>query len=176
MNFLEAIKSRRAVRAWRDKHVSNEKLAKVLNAARFAPSPLNSQPWHLVVIRKKEILKKLATYAKHGPFISGANVVIVVCADKDVEIDQWLKQHHQHVYSVACAIENMWLAAWHLGLGACWVSLEEKNTRELLDIPKRYLVIGCLALGYPANKPEPHSRTDRKPLSAIVSYEKFNEK
>lgn len=114
--------------------------------------------------------------AHHGSFINRANRVIVVTVDKKAKVDKWLSEHEQHVYSGACAIENMWLAAWDLGLGGCWVTLDEKKVRNILQIPADQIIPGSLALGYPAQTPRPHRESDRRSLSDIVSYELFGNK
>ncbi len=174
MQTMEAIRTRRAVRSWTDRAVAEEQLAGILDAGRFAPSPLNSQPWHFTVIRKKETIEKLMSNAHHGSFLNLANVVVVVTAARDAKVDSWLAEHAQHFYSAVCAIQNMWLAAWDMGVGACWVTVDEKTTRELLGIPANHQLIGSLALGYPAEEPaKPHGNAARQPLETMVSYETF---
>lgn len=173
MNTLDAIKTRRAVRDWIKKDIPDNFLLQILEAGKWAPSPLNSHPWTFIVIKKKETIQKLMPQAHHGSFLTKANIVIAVTVDKKAKVDTWLSEHDQHVYSGACAIENMWLAAWDLGLGGCWVTLDEKTTREMLKIPDDQILLGSLALGYPIDRPKPHQEKDRRPLSKIVSYESF---
>lgn len=176
INTLDAIKTRRAVREWSTKDVPEGLLSDVLQAGRWAPSPLNSHPWSFIVVRDKEKMLRLTPIAQHGSFLSTANVVIAVTVSKNAEVDEWLSEHQQHIYSGVCAIENMWLAAWDLGLGACWVTLDEKAARVLLAIPDDQILLGSLALGYPASEPKPHSEDDRRTLAEMVSYEKFGQK
>lgn len=173
MDTLTAIKTRRAVRNWTDKDIPENILTQILEAGRWAPSPLNSHPWHFIVIKKKETIQKLMQKAHHGAFITQANVVIAVTVDKNAKVDVWLSEHEQHIYSGVCAIENMWLAAWDLGLGGCWVTLDEKTSREVLSIPEDQVLLGSLALGYPRETPKSHQESDRRPLSEMVSYESF---
>lgn len=176
MQTIEAIKTRRAVRGWNEKDVSDETLQQILEAGRYAPSPLNSQPWHFTVIRSTDTIKKLMEKANHGSFLTSAKVIIVVTVQKQAKVDEWLSEHEQHIYSGVCAMENMWLAAWDLGLGVCWVTVDEKTTRELLGIPEDQKLLGSLALGYPATPTKPHMEKDRKPLAEMVSYEQFDMK
>lgn len=173
MDTSSAIKTRRSVRAWSDQPVSDDLLAQVLEAGRYAPSPLNSQPWKLIVIKNKTTLAACAPQAQHGMFVKEAQLAIVVIIDRNAPGDVWLSEHKQQFYSGACVIQNMWLTAWELGLGACWVTLDENNTRQLLRIPENYELIGSLALGFPKAPPPPHSDHDRKPLTDIVLYESF---
>lgn len=173
MQTLEAIKTRRAVRGWSDKEVADDTLQQILEAGRYAPSPLNSQPWHFTVIRNTNTIKKLMEKANHGSFLTAAKVVIVVTVSQEAKVDQWLSEHEQHIYSGVCAMENMWLAAWDMGLGVCWVTVDEKTTRELLGLPDNHKLLGSLALGYPSTPARPRTDKDRRPLSEMVSYEEF---
>jgi len=173
MNTLTAIQTRRATRNWTNEAIPENVLLQILDAGRWAPSPLNSHPWRFIVIRNKEIIKKLTPQAHHGGFLLQANAVIAVTVEKQAQVDEWLSEHEQHIYSGACAVQNMWLASWDLGLGACWVTLDEKTTRGVLHIPDDQVLLGSLALGYPATPPKPHQESDRRPLSEMVSYESF---
>lgn len=171
MNTIQTILTRRSIRDWSDSNVSDEITTQILEAGRHAPSPLNSQPWHFIVVRDKETIKMLMSFAHHGTFLSHANVVIVVTVEQKAKVDQWLFEHEQHLYSGACALYNMWLASCEFGLGSCWVTMDEPKTRETLSIPADQKVIGSLAIGYPKN--ENHHEVPRKALSEIVSYEKY---
>lgn len=174
MDALTTILTRRAVRNWTDQEVSQETLTQILEAGRFSPSPLNSQPWHFIVIRKQETIGALMESAQHGKFLSRANVVIVVTVTHQADVDAWLSEHEQHILSAACALQNMWLAATGLGLGGCWVTMDDAATRSLLAIPATHKILGSLALGYPAGPPKPHGEEDRRPLESMVSYEHFS--
>ncbi len=173
MNTLTAITTRRSVRKWQKRAVAKATLNTILNAGRMSPSPLNSQPWHFTVIRDRKMIDTLAKDAHHGPFITTAPVLIVVTVAKHAKVDPWLAEHEQHIYSGVCAIQNMWLAAWSLGLGACWITVDKKITMKLLKIPSSQILLGSLALGHPAGKVQEHRPADRKPLSEIVSFETF---
>ncbi len=173
MQTLETIKTRRAVRGWNEKEVPEKILFQILDAGRYAPSPLNSQPWHFTLVRNTDTIKKLMEHANHGSFLSLAKIVIVVTVQKQAKIDEWLAEHEQHIYSGVCAMQNMWLAAWDLGLGACWVTLDEKTTRELLRIPDNHKLLGSLGLGYAASPVKPHEEKDRQSLLGMVSYDQF---
>lgn len=185
MDILEVIKSRRAVRAWTDEDVSEAVLSQILESGRWSPSPLNSQPWHFVVIKNKETIEALCKDAREGGFLHNAKVVIVFCVERKVVAESdtqnaerislidWLAEHDQYVYSSVCALQNMWLTVWNLGLGACWVTLERTSAYKLLEIPEDKEIIGSLALGHILGNPVPHKDTDRKPLSEMVFYEKY---
>jgi nitroreductase len=176
MHTLEAIHTRRAVRKWSDTEVADDLVLQVLDAGHMSPSPLNSQPWHFTVVRNKETIAKLMEQAHHGSFLSLANVVIVVSVTQQAKVDEWLAEHEQHIFAGACAMQNMWLAAWDMGLGACWVTLNDKTTRALLDIPPEQKLLGSIALGYADGQVKPHGPDDRRALESMVSYEKFGKK
>jgi nitroreductase len=173
METIQAIRTRRAVRSWLDQNIPDEILSQILEAGQWSPSPLNSQPWHFIVIKQKETLSNLTQMAHHGAYLLEANVVIVVTVTSNATGDPWLEEHKQPIYSGACAIQNMWLTAWELGVGGCWVTVDDVTTRQFLHIPNDQSILGSLALGYPKVPPAPHSEADRKPLAEIVFYEKY---
>jgi nitroreductase len=173
MDTVDAIKTRRSVRAWTAQDVPEDVLNQILEAGRWSPSPLNSQPWHFTVVRNKETLKSLTTTAHHGAFLQNANLIIVVTVNKNDPNDPWLEEHDQHIYSAGGALEYMWLAAWNLGIGGVWITLDDATSRTILEIPGDQVIIGCLALGYPLGNPVPHRDMDRKPISEIVFFEKY---
>lgn len=173
MDTQTAIITRRSVRAWTDQIIPEDLLQTILEAGRHSPSPLNSQAWKFTIIRKKETLQELMPTAQHASFVTMANILIVVTVDQAAEVDEWLSEHNQHIYSGVCALQNMWLSAWDKGVGGCWVTLDEKTTRRILDIPNGHELIGSLALGYAKKPPAPHKEDDRRPLSEMVFYEKF---
>jgi len=174
MDMFELIKSRRAVRSFNSRKLNEQTIEKILEAGRYAPSPQNSQPWHFTLIRSKNNLGSLAAAAKHARFLSNVQLLIIVSVNQKVEIDDWLIQHNQHVYSGAAAMQNMWLAASSLDIGCCWVTLDETTTRQLISIPGDQVLIGALALGYmDDNADKAHKEEDRKPLSLMTSFEQF---
>ncbi|ARG97551.1 DUF3330 domain-containing protein [Legionella micdadei] len=173
MDIFELIKSRRAVRNFNSKELDEQTLEKILEAGRFAPSPLNCQPWHFTLVRNRESLNHLAGTSPHASFLSKAQLMIIVTVSKEIEIDDWLVLHKQHFYSGAAAMQNMWLVASSLGVGCCWVTLDEKATRQLISIPENQEIIGALVLGYPDEKIKPQDVTERKPLCLMTSFEQF---
>lgn len=183
MDVIEAIKTRRSVRAWSNQNIPDDILQKILEAGRWSPSPLNSQPWHFIVIREKSTIEELCVNAKEGAYLKNSNVCIVFTVEKQnvnnatnevhAELVAWLNKHDQFTYSASCALENMWLTAWGLGIGGVWVTVDDPSTRLILNIPETQVIIGSLALGYPLGSPIPHREQDRKPLSEMVFFEKF---
>lgn len=136
MDVLEAIKGRRSMRAFKNRNVSKEIVEKLVDAARYAPSAGNIQPWEFIIVRKAEIKRKLAKAALSQSFIKEATVVIIVCAD-ETRSSHGYEARGKTLYCIqdtAAAIQNILLTAHSLGLGTCWVgAFKEEETREALD-------------------------------------------
>jgi nitroreductase len=173
MDVFEAVQKRRSVRAYESTPIPKEKLEKILEAARLAPSAGNIQPWHFIIVTELEKRQKLAqAQAPFAKFLKEAPVVIVGCGDQKAS-PGWF------MVDVAIAMQNMVLTATSEGLGTCWVgSFDENEVREMLKIPENYRVVALLALGYPKEKFDLqgkllHLIRRRKPLEKIVSFEEF---
>ena len=169
VSVMTAIKMRRSIRHYKDKPVEREKLKKVLEAGRLAPSAGNMQEWKFVVISDKNTREKLAM-AAHSRFVAEAPLVIVACAT----ITDCVLESGQLAYpmDVAIAVDHMTLKAVEEGLGTCWVGdFDERKVKEALNIPDDVRVVTLLTLGYPKYVPGPRKR---KKLEEIVAYEKWS--
>jgi len=173
VDLFEAVKLRRSVRAFTGEEVSNEAVEKLLEAARWAPSAGNIQPWIFVVVRKPEIKRKLAEAALNQHFIEEAPVVIVVCADEN-KSGRGYGSRGVNLYCIqdtAAATENMLLSACALGLGACWVgAFREDKVKAILNTPRGVRPVAIVPIGHPAEKPYPRYK---RPLKEIVYRETF---
>jgi len=173
MDILEAIKSRRSIRAFKSQSVPAEIVENLIDAARWAPSAGNIQPWEFIIIRKPEIKRRLAEAALGQAFIEEAPVVIVVCANED-RSSQGYGVRGRTLYCIqdtAAAIENILLVACSLGLGTCWVgAFREEEARVTLKVPYGMRPVAIIPVGYPAEAPSPRSR---RPINQIVHYETF---
>jgi nitroreductase len=133
MDVLEAIKGRRSVRSFKgEKNVPEETVEELIDAARWAPSAGNIQPWEFIIVRNPDIKEKLAEAASNQSFLEEAPVVIIVCADEN-RSSQGYGQRGKTLYCIqdtAAAIQNIHLAAHSLGLGTCWVgAFREQRAR-----------------------------------------------
>ncbi len=173
MEVFEAITSRRSTRAFERRSVSEEKIEKLVDAARHAPSAGNIQPWEFVIVREPQKKQQLSTAALDQTFITEAPVVIVVCAN-EARSGQGYGSRGVHLYCIqdtAAAIENMLLAACAMGLGTCWVgAFREELARRVLNTPSHVRPVAIIPIGYPAEKPAPRGR---RPISGVVHYETF---
>jgi nitroreductase len=171
MDVFEAVQKRRSVRAYDSTPIRDEKLKKILEAARLAPSAGNIQPWHFIVVADAEKRRKLAQ-ARFAKFLSQAPAVIVGCGDQKAS-PNW------YVVDVAIALQNMVLMATGEGLGTCWIgSFDEDQIREMLKIPEKFRVVALLAVGFPRKKLDVmgkilHFIRRRKRLKKIVSFEEY---
>jgi nitroreductase len=173
VEVFEAIQGRRSIRAFESREVPEELVERLIEAARWAPSAGNIQPWEFIIVRKQEIKRKLAEAALWQSFIEEAPVVIVVCAD-EVRSTQGYGMRGKTLYCIqdtAAAIQNIHLAAYSMGLGTCWVSaFREDEARKVLKTPAGIRPVAIIPVGYPAETPSPRSR---RPLKQIVHYETF---
>ena len=170
MDLLEVIKTRRSVRKYKSKAISEEDLKKILTAAQLAPSAGNKQPWRFIVVRDKKTKEKLGEIARNQTWISDAGVIIVALAmDKNSPevYERWVER------DVMTAVEHMALTAWSLGLGSCWIgAFYEDKVKKLIDIPDEMTVINLLPIGVPDHSPEARGR---KPLNEIFHEGKYGE-
>ncbi len=179
-SFFEIIKKRRSIRKYRKEPVEEEKIQKMLEAARLAPSASNSQAWHFVVVRDKNKIEALSKAAPPGSrfiisWLSGAPVVFVLAMKSALtHAIAGVFGKVLHRLDAGIAGEHLVLAATALGLGTCWIGwFDEKTVRKITGLPAAYQVVAIIGCGYPDEDPAPRSR---KNLADITSYEQFNAK
>jgi len=146
---LDHILDRRSIRRFTDQKISEQEIKAVLTAAMYAPSAVNRQPWHFVVIDDRELMEKIMEVHPHARMLQTASHAIVICGDEQL-------QHDDGYWVVDCgaATQNMLLSAHALGLGACWVGLHPREERKrvfskLLHLPSHIKPFALVALGYP---------------------------
>lgn len=163
MDALEALRTRRSVRAYSAAPVSRGMLEQIVDCARLAPSANNLQPWEFVVVTEGEMLRKIAAAANHGPFIASAQACVAVLC----------KQGRYYLEDGSAATQNLLLAAHALGLGACWVAGDKKPYAEevagWLGAPPEYRLVSLVAIGHPAEDSHPPKR----PLPSVLHWERF---
>ena len=169
MDVFTAISQRCSVRAYKATEVEEDKIRKILEAARLSPSASNRQDWKFVIVRNKETKKKLAKAAFGQTFIGEAPIAIVACGPEP----KTFMACGQPAYTVdvSIAFTHIILQAYELGLGTCWIgAFEEVEVKKILNIPKEVRVVAMTPLGYPNQSPSPKSR---KSLDQIVCYERY---
>lgn len=169
MDVIDAMKSRRSIRRYKRDPVEKDEILACLEAARWAPSADNFQPWEFVVVTDEEARAKLAGIHTYGRFMRNSPVVVVVLADPNSS-----PKHYHGDASVAT--QNLLLAAHSMGFGTCWVgvidSVFEEPIRELLGIPEDLRVLCAVSLGRPAERPI----SSRKSLEGMVHWETYGSK
>ena len=169
MDVFEAIKNRRSIRRYKDKPVEEEKLNRVLEAARLSPSAKNMQEWKFIVVKDYDTRKKLVKACKNQHFVAQAPVVIVACGMNT----DYVMTCGQPAYTVdvSIAFSYLILEAYNQGLGTCWLgAFYEDEVKKILNIPDNVRVVAITPIGYPEYEPQP---TSRKSLKEIVCYEKY---
>ena len=168
MEVYECVRSRLAVREFKPDPVSDRLVTRILQAARWAPSSRNRQPWHFIVIRDREVLRRIGQIASSGPYIAQAPLAIAVAMENvnRAELD------------AGRVLQQMELTAWSEGLGGCFVGLrgeEQTRVKELLGIPQEMQLMTVMPFGYPTEAANAGSKR-RKPLSEIAHRERFGQK
>jgi len=181
VDVFEAIKERRSYRSFLPEQISEETIEKILEAAVWAPSPLNTQPWEFIIITKEEVKGKIFDEAERcikwaleksgwkwlenyrASFIQSAPVIIAVIGDpKKTGVDMFLEEGgvgYQH--ACAAAIQNMHLAAHSLGIGSLWFTFfDKKAMREILGIDPEKTPLALVCLGKPSGEPLQTRRKD----------------
>lgn len=167
MEFNEVIEKRQSTRKFSDKKLEKDKLLKILEAARIAPTAKNIQPIKIYVVEKDENLKLLDTAT---PCRYNAPQVLIVCGDKD----QAFKKNNISKYEIDASIvaTHIILAATSLGVDNIWIELFDNNKiKEIFNIPKNIEPVALIPLGYKSDDcPPSPMHNKRKPLDELVEY------
>lgn len=167
---LDAIFSRRSIRSYEDRPVPSELLLQLLQAGMAAPSAHNGRPWEFIVVTARDTLDALRASLEYGKHNAAAAIAICynpALASSTSSPNWW-------VQDCAAAMENMWIAAPSLGLGAVWIGVypKAKNTRpvrRILQIPPEVTPFGLLYTGYPAVTKPPRTQFEEQ----RVHWEKY---
>ncbi|MCL7416028.1 MAG: nitroreductase family protein [ANME-2 cluster archaeon] len=171
MEVTDAIKQRRLVREFRQDPVPDDVLYQIIESARWAPSPFNTQPWEFIIIRNSETLKKLAKFA---PTIEcNAPMAIAVVILPITAKYPFHQQVGEPEHAGAMAVQNIMLRAWELGVGTAWATIEKDNVKQILNIPEEFDVLTVIPMGYPMDEPPLHTEDDRLPVEDLMNFEEF---
>ena len=180
MDFFTLINKRESVRGYLDKQVEREKIIKIIEAARVAPSACNAQPWKFVVVNDKEITREVAKNLYEpmiglNKFALTAPVFIVIVGEKrnlTSKMGELIKKKDYTSIDIGIASEHICLAATELGLGTCMMGwFKEKEIKKLLNINKNKEIHLVISLGYYDDK-EPRNKV-RKPIDEILSFNEY---
>ena len=164
--LLKLINSRTSCRSYDERDVADDLIDKCLNAARFAPSACNKQPWRFVVVKDPELRQAICERGLLPglpmPWTKQAPVIIALCTVKSMVVHTFaplLSGVNYPLVDAGIAGEHLVLAAESLGLGSCWIGwFREKQIKKILNIPRSTKIVSLFTLGYPAERTEPSKR------------------
>jgi nitroreductase len=162
-NVIEAIKTRRSIRAYTSQPVARQVIEEIVDCARMAPTAMNDQPWEFVIIAAREDLHLIPQLLGHAEFIANAAFCVLVLA----------RESACAVEDCCAATENLLLAAEAHGLGACWVAGAQQAyapvVAKAFGAPETHKLISIVAVGYPAETPGIAKRS----LSDVLHWDRF---
>jgi len=170
MNVFDAITKRRSIRAYKPDPIPEDKLNRVLEAARLAPSAKNRQPWKFIVVKDPTIRQALVPACKGQRFVGEAPVVIVGVAETtDYVLTCGIPAH---IIDIAIAMTQITLQAMEEGLGTCWIgAFYQDEVKKVLGIPPDKQVVELMTLGYPAESPAPRPR---KSFEEVFVFDRYS--
>ena len=159
---LKSIEERRTIRSFTDEPVEEDKIEKILEAGRWAPSGKNNQPWRFKVVRDEKEKNRLAECTHYSDTVRDAKVLILVYISGESTYDRT-----KDVQSIGACCQNMGLATYSLGLGMVWNGevLNHKNcVDEAVNTEKDLELMALLCIGYPKENPT----SSRIPLEDLL--------
>ena len=148
-DLLDLTLKRRSIRNYTDEEIDDEIIQEILNVALSAPSSWGGHPVHFIVVKDKDMIRKIAHCKAMGAApLTKSNVCIVVMADTS-RCELWIED-------ASVASTYILLAAEQFGIGACWIHIRnragqiktaDEEIRDLLNVPSSFRVLNCVALG-----------------------------
>jgi nitroreductase len=164
METFHTIINRRSIRKYKFKKIEDEKINLLLKAAMYAPSAMNLQPWHFVVINSERVLNETVKSIPHAEMIKQSGNTILVCGDSSLEKNEsWLIQN------CSAAVQNILLTAYDMQLGSCWIAVHGmtdvvNNVMKQFNLPSNIIPIALIALGYPDEEVKAEDRFDKNKI------------
>jgi nitroreductase len=178
-DILNFINSRQSDRKYSDKPVEKEKLERIIEAGRMAPSACNAQPWKFIVVTDPELVLKVADAASAkligmNSFVAQAPAILVIVREKpnmSSKVGATIKNKDYSLIDIGITTENICLQAKAEGIGSCIIGwFDERQVKKLLVIPKSKRVELIITLGYSLSE---QREKRRKPAAETVSYNKY---
>jgi nitroreductase len=176
---LDLINSRQSDRKYSDKPVEKEKLERIIEAGRMAPSACNAQPWKFIVVTDPELILGVADAASAkligmNSFVVQAPVILVIVREKpnmSSKVGATIKNKDYSLIDIGITTENICLQAKAEGIGSCIIGwFDERQVKKLLEIPKSKRVELLVTLGYSLSEQREKRRKD---AGETVSYNKY---
>ena len=170
MEVSEAIRTKRAVRKFQERPLSEEAMRAILNAGRRSQSSKNNQDWRFIAITEKVILKELSQCGEFAGHIAGAALAVAILTPDPGE-------KFQYLFDAGQAAAFMQLAAWEMGIGSCPASIyDPEKARAILGFPSEWHVRLALSFGIPADEEKLSAapkKGGRRGLEEVVHWEKW---
>ncbi len=163
----KAITYRKSIRHFKEQDVDIEVVYSVIEAARWAPSGLNNQPWRFAIVKSREVKEKIANLSHYKRIFLEAPVLIPFFIDKNSIYDR-----EKDLMGVGAAVENMLLKIHHLNLGGVWLGeilKAKEEVEKILEVSDNYEFLGIVAFGYPNEKDDKPRK--RKDLTELIIRE-----
>jgi nitroreductase len=162
---FEAVRTLLAIREYSDRALPADVARRIVEAGQLTASASNGQPWHFVLVREREGLRKLGSLIRTGPYTANSAAAVIVAYEKE--------KGEFGISDASRAIQSMMLAAWGDGVGSNWTGFAGRldNVREEFGLPETYDVLAVIPFGYPKRKVA--GKKKRKPLSEVASAERF---
>lgn len=172
MDFLNLAKKRYSCRSFLKKKVEKEKIEKILEAGRVAPTAVNFQPQRILVLDDEEKLSRLNECTKYG---WGVPIVMVICYDKTISWKRQYDNKDEGIVDASIVATHMMLEIQDLGLGTTWIgSFDPEKVREIYKIPENLEIISLMPVGYPAEDAKPSSSHEkRNSMEEMVCWNEF---
>jgi nitroreductase len=159
----DLIRTKRAVRQFEPRPVPDDVIRQILDSGRRAQSSKNTQPWHFIVVREREALKRLSGCGAYAGHLAGAAFAVVLVSEKN---------DGSNDFDLGQTAAYLQLAAWEQGVGSCIATLGEADkARAVLGVPAERGLRLALSFGYPAQPPAPPKRGGRRSLEDVVRWE-----
>lgn len=165
---LNTILKRTSIRSYENKTVEKEKIEKLLRAGMAAPTAMNKQPWHFVVVTDKGQLQKLSEANPYAAMAAKAPLAIVVCGDMNKAAEGDAREFW--IQDCSAATENILLAATEMGLGAVWTGTYPSKERcadvaKVLELPESLIPLNTIVIGYPDADVSPKDKWNTENIS-----------
>jgi len=162
MKILDIIRSRRSVRKYTSEPVQDITINEILEAARWAPSGLNNQPWRFVVIKDDSFKKKISELTHYSSIVAGSNFLIAIFYNQPAGYNR-----DKDLMSIGASIQNMLLYSHEAGIGSVWLGEILKNKEKintLLGVEGANEFMALIAFGFPGEE----GLSERKKMSELI--------
>ncbi len=166
MEVFDAVRTVLAVRTYAGRAVPDNVVHRIVEAGHLTASSMNKQPWHFIVVRERDDLRKLGAATRSGPYVADAALAIVVAVEKSSPFA---------VSDASRAVQSMILTAWSDGVGSNWAGFGGlDDVGALVGVPAELDVLAVIPFGYPIDAIG-RGKKQRKPLGQVAHRERYGQ-